>query len=141
MEHIYQAISIKRELPPVGKFVTTIDTAGEQRVYRINEDKTWSMRDLDGSDSPNNNLPVIYWLKESIDLDTCHKIACYLDLIKALKEKQFKILDLKNEIKEILKGHVEIPEEKVYDVFNDIDQLSDCLNINIEKYYSKLLNK
>ena len=60
---IFKAISIKDELPPLNKFVTTIDEAGEHRVYRLTE-HGWNMRDAAGINSPNDNLPILYWLKD-----------------------------------------------------------------------------
>ena len=65
----YRKVSIKEELPMVGKFVTTIDEAGEHRVYRLNNDATWFMRDSDGINSPNNNLPITHWLKPEFSQD------------------------------------------------------------------------
>lgn len=59
-------ISITDRLPEYGKFVTTIDTAGEHRVYRFAE-TGWNMRDADGTNSPNNNLAITHWL-EDVDL-------------------------------------------------------------------------
>ena len=61
---MFKEISIEEELPPIGKFVTTIDEAGQQRVHRMNEDGTWFMRDANGTNSPNNNLLITHWLKE-----------------------------------------------------------------------------
>jgi hypothetical protein len=60
---MYRKVLISERLPEIGKFVTTIDEAGEHRVYRLTE-HGWNMRDADGDNSPNNNLPMIYWLEE-----------------------------------------------------------------------------
>lgn len=60
---MYRKVKISERLPEVGKFVTTIDEAGEHRVYRLTE-HGWNMRDVDGDNSPNNNLPIIFWLEE-----------------------------------------------------------------------------
>jgi len=60
----YKKISVKERLPKQGKFVTTIDEANEHRVYRLTE-YGWNMRDLDGSNSPNNNLTITHWLEET----------------------------------------------------------------------------
>jgi hypothetical protein len=62
----YKKISIDERLPELGKFVTTIDEAGEHIVYRLTE-YGWNMRDMSGVNSPNNNLKILYWLEE-IDL-------------------------------------------------------------------------
>lgn len=62
----YKKIAVAERLPDIGKFVTTIDEANEHRVYRLTE-FGWNMRDVDGTNSPNNNLPILYWLEE-IDL-------------------------------------------------------------------------
>ncbi len=60
----YKKIAITERLPDIGKFVTTIDEANEHRVYRLTE-FGWNMRDVDGTNSPNNNLPILYWLEET----------------------------------------------------------------------------
>lgn len=64
-------VKISERLPEVGKWVTTIDEADEQRVYRLVENDvegiepySWNMRDVDGTNSPNNNIPLVYWLEE-----------------------------------------------------------------------------
>lgn len=65
----YQKVSIKEELPPLGKFVTTIDSENEHRVFRLvdtSEGLMWNMRDADGSNSPNNNNTITHWLKELV---------------------------------------------------------------------------
>ncbi len=59
----YRKVAIADRLPEKMKFVTTIDSANEHRVYRLTE-HGWNMRDADGAESPNNNLPMIYWLEE-----------------------------------------------------------------------------
>lgn len=59
----YNKIAVKDRLPELGKWVTTIDEANEHRVYRLME-HGWNMRDADGINSPNNNLPILYWLEE-----------------------------------------------------------------------------
>ena len=60
----YKKIAVAERLPDIGKFVTTIDEANEHRVYRLTE-FGWNMRDADGTNSPNNNLPILYWLEET----------------------------------------------------------------------------
>ncbi len=62
----FQKVSVKGRFPEPRKFVTTIDEAGEHRVYRLTE-HGWNMRDMDGDYSPNNNLPITHWLEE-VDL-------------------------------------------------------------------------
>lgn len=59
----FRTISVIERLPENGKWVTTIDEAGEHRVYRFTEG-AWNMRDADGVNSPNNNLPIMYWLEQ-----------------------------------------------------------------------------
>lgn len=65
----YIKVSIKEELPKSGLFVTAIDIEGNQRVYCHNNDDTWTMRDADGINSPNNNLQITDWLKPSFSED------------------------------------------------------------------------
>lgn len=62
----FKAVSVKERLPEKGTFVTTIDKANEHRVYQLT-DHGWNMRDADGMNSPNNNLPITHWLEE-VDL-------------------------------------------------------------------------
>lgn len=66
METIFKKVSIEDRLPEKNKFVTTIDEAGEHRVYRLTE-HGWNMRDSDGTNSPNNNLKITHWLEEVED--------------------------------------------------------------------------
>lgn len=56
-------IPVELKLPEEGKWVTTIDEAGEHRVYRLTE-YGWNMRDADGVNSPNKNLKITHWLEE-----------------------------------------------------------------------------
>lgn len=63
MTTILKAISIQERLPEIGKWITTIDEAGNYRVCRITE-YGWQMRDPDGVHSPSNNLPITHWLEE-----------------------------------------------------------------------------
>lgn len=62
----YKKISVEERFPEIGKFVTTIDTDNQHRVYRLTE-YGWNMRDADGINSPNNNLCITHWLEE-VDL-------------------------------------------------------------------------
>lgn len=62
----FKKVPLTERLPEQGKFVTTIDTANEHRVYRLTE-YGWNMRDADGINSPNNNLEITHWLEE-VDL-------------------------------------------------------------------------
>lgn len=58
----FKAVPVTKRFPELGKWVTTIDTAGEHRVYRLME-HGWNMRDADADNSPNNNLPITHWLE------------------------------------------------------------------------------
>jgi len=60
---MYKEISVKEELPPLNKWVTTIDEAGNHRVYRRTENG-WNMRDVNGIESPADDLEITHWLKE-----------------------------------------------------------------------------
>jgi hypothetical protein len=83
----FEKVSIENELPQIGKFVTTIDEANEQRVYRLVQVEpiglSWNMRDADGINSPNNNLKITHWLKE-VDL---REIFAYADSYAQLERK------------------------------------------------------
>ncbi len=82
----FKKVSITEKEPPLNKFVTTIDEAGEQRVYRLT-DYGWNMRDADGENSPCNNLPITHWLEEANEPEKLidFKVAA-LPLIKHLAE-------------------------------------------------------
>ena len=60
---LYVAVPITERLPEIGKFVTTIDKNGQERVFRLT-DNGWNMRDADGANSPNNNLEITHWLEK-----------------------------------------------------------------------------
>jgi hypothetical protein len=135
---MFKKVSILQELPPVGQFVTTIDKDGQHRVYRMNGDKTWCMRDLDGRESPNNNLPITHWLKEGIDRDTFFKIAILNQEIDLTKEKKQKLFGLQSQVIEILKGHTEIPQEEILDLFNQLEKLSKYLDAHIKKQFDNV---
>ncbi len=64
-------------MPPLEKFVPTIDEAGEIIIYRLVElqhydlktkklvpRQSWNMRDMRGDNTPNDNLPITHWLEE-----------------------------------------------------------------------------
>lgn len=61
---VYRKISIHERLPELNKWVTTIDTDNQHRVYRLTK-HGWNMRDTDGDNSPDNNLPITHWFEES----------------------------------------------------------------------------
>lgn len=65
---MFKKIAVAERLPEMMKFVTTIDEANEQRVYRMTEEG-WNMRDVDGTNSPNNNLVITHWLEEIQDFE------------------------------------------------------------------------
>nr|ARK13034.1 hypothetical protein A6C57_23345 [Fibrella sp. ES10-3-2-2] len=65
---MFRKVDVAQRMPPMGAWVTTIDTANEHRVYRLTE-HGWNMRDADGINSPNNNLPITHWL-EPIEMNS-----------------------------------------------------------------------
>jgi hypothetical protein len=134
---MYKIISIEKEYPPVGEFVTTIDEAGKHRVYKMNKDKTWTMRDYDGVDSPPNNLKIAQWLKKC-DRGDFIEIAFKYKEIEALKKKKQDLYGLRENVKEILNGHVEIPEEEIFKLFNQLEKLSKYLDANIDKIHGSV---
>lgn len=80
----FKKVSVKERFPELNKFVTTIDEAGEHRVYSlVNIDpigSSWNMRDPDGINSANNNLPIVYWLEE-VDLSEIEAKAKKYDIL------------------------------------------------------------
>ena len=81
----FKAVSVEERLPEVGKWVTTIDTAGEHRVYRLME-HGWDMRDADAINSPNNNLHITHWLEEVTEYNVA--------LLEEAKESKTVILNI-----------------------------------------------
>lgn len=78
----YKKISVKERLPKYDTYVPTIDSNGEIIIYKLNEilisetglsKHFWTMRDISGNDTPNDNLPILYWLEEvtSDDYNRC----------------------------------------------------------------------
>lgn len=134
---MYQTISIEKESPPFGEFVTTIDKNGEHRVYRMNKDKTWTMRDSDGTNSPINNLEITHWLKK-FDRSDFLKLVLAHQEIKETENKKAKLFGLKSDIIEILRGHTEIPQEDLFKTFNQIEKLCGHLDEYIKTKYSAL---
>lgn len=63
---LYIAHPIKDKLPSEGVWVTTIDIADNERVYKY-EKGAWIMRDANGINSPNNNVEITLWLERFQD--------------------------------------------------------------------------
>lgn len=59
-------------------------------------------------------------------------------LIKKEEEKKNKLLNIKDQIIEILKGHIEIPEEELFDIFRRIKKLSEYIEKDIQKAYKQI---
>lgn len=131
---MYKTILVEKEYPPVGEFVTTIDEDGKHRVYKINKDRTWTLRDSDGVDSPPNNLKITQWLKKC-DRGDFIEIAIKYREIEALEKKKQDLYGLRDNVKEILNGHIEIPEEEIFALFNQLDKLSKYLDTNINRIH------
>ena len=83
---MYRKVKVSERLPEAGKFVTTIDEAGEHKVYRLTE-HGWNMRDADGDNSPNNNLPIIFWLEEIKEYGSEEIIGKVSERFKELEHK------------------------------------------------------
>ena len=73
-----------------------------------------------------------------MNIDLFYNVNIIYSEIKLIKEKQIKLINLKDKIVKMLDGHVEIPEEKIFNVFRDIDELNKCLDENIKKGYKKI---
>jgi len=127
---MYKKVSLKEELPPVGEYVTVIDEKDNYRAYAMNKDGSWTLRDSDGINSPNNNLKLTHWIKKC-DRDDYLEISRQISLINNIKEKKLQLQGLKDRVIEILKGHVEIPEKEVFLVFQNLDVLSKYLDAEI----------
>lgn len=104
---MYRKVKVSERLPEIGKFVTTIDEAGEHRVYRLTEDG-WNMRDADGIHSPNNNLAIIYWLEEFKNYGSVELIGSVEERFKELEHKNW---DWKGFYHGWLEGRMNLLEE------------------------------
>lgn len=73
-----------------------------------------------------------------MERDKAYEAEAILIQIRLEEEKKQNLLKTKNTIKEILIGHVEIPEEEIFEAFNKIIGLSKYIDASIEKYYKEL---
>jgi hypothetical protein len=58
---VFVPIAVADRFPPLNEFVPVIDEAGEIFIYRRTEEG-WNMRDSQGTNTPNTNKAIIYWL-------------------------------------------------------------------------------
>lgn len=58
--------------------------------------------------------------------------------IQLEEENKRKLYGLKDQIIELLKGHIEIPEEKIFCIFREIKDLCGYLDKSIEELYQKI---
>lgn len=58
--------------------------------------------------------------------------------IKQEEEKSTRLYNLRNQIKEILSGHIEIPEELIFEIFHKIDGLREYVDKGIEEAYKQI---
>lgn len=63
MKTMIRIIDIQNREPELNKWVVTFDTDGQPFVYRRTE-HGWNMRDMPGSNTPNDNLPIVSWLEK-----------------------------------------------------------------------------
>lgn len=121
---MYRKVDVTERLPELMKFVTTIDTDNEQRVYRLT-DHGWNMRDACGDNSPNNNLPITHWLEEIEEsaveefgqlIDSIESLSCALDLPMSafVHLQQMKIL-LPKKVQELKDVFIEITGDNPWD--------------------------
>ena len=78
-------VLITTRLPEVGKFVKTIDNKGQEIMYRMNEDKSWTMHPDEESNyinrhgelayktykKINNNYPLLFWVDDVAEHNEC----------------------------------------------------------------------
>jgi hypothetical protein len=121
---MYRKVDVTERLPKLMKFVTTIDTNNEHRVYRLT-DHGWNMRDADADNSPNNNLPITHWLEEIQEIaveklgeliDSIDSLACALELPMSafVHVQQMKIL-LPEKVQEMKDAFIDITGENPWD--------------------------
>jgi len=72
---MYKKVLLKDELPPIGVYITTIDSNNNHVVYKMNEDKSFTMKGT----YENNNSPIIYWLKEGGYYLFSYHLGCRID--------------------------------------------------------------
>lgn len=73
-----------------------------------------------------------------MDRHLFHKANSIYSRIKLEEEKSAKLYDLRDQIIEILKGHIEIPEELIYATFSKIDELKEYVEKGIEEAYEQI---
>lgn len=75
-----------------------------------------------------------------MDRSLFHEANWAYQRIRQAEEKKKKIFGLKDQIIEILKGHTEIPEDELLDVFMRIKGLAMHLDKAIEHHYKTIDN-
>jgi hypothetical protein len=60
---LYVPVLISERLPDLYEFVPVVDDAGEIIMYQRTEEG-WNMRDAEGTNTPDNNRPLVYWLSK-----------------------------------------------------------------------------
>ncbi len=70
--------------------------------------------------------------------DTAQKASTIIQQIEIDKNKKQKLHALKGEIKQILAGHLEIPEEEVYKAFAQIDVLMIWVDKSIDRHNNRI---
>ena len=119
---MYRKVDVAERLPELMKFITTIDTDNEHRVYRFT-DYGWNMRDANGDNSPNNNLPITHWLEEIEELedlgqliDSLDSLACGLELpLSAFVHLQQMKIILPEKVQELKDVFIEITGDNPWD--------------------------
>jgi hypothetical protein len=104
---MYKKIDVLERLPELMKFVTTIDSSNEHRVFRLTKEG-WNMRDADGDNSPNNNLRITHWLEE---FDDSENLGRAIDRICNLSEAINLDLPLHIHVDQLRKSLPEVARE------------------------------
>jgi hypothetical protein len=73
-----------------------------------------------------------------MDIHLFHKANLIYSRIKLEEEKSTKLYELQGQIIIILQGHLEIPEELIFDTFHKIDELKKYVDKGIEKAYEQI---
>jgi hypothetical protein len=73
-----------------------------------------------------------------MDRHSFHQANWIYNSIEKEEERRAKLWSLKDDIINCLSGHIEIPEQEIFDTFHKIDDLSKYLDKSIEEKYQEI---
>jgi len=70
--------------------------------------------------------------------DSFHQAISIYHGIKATENKQSELYGLRSKVVQILEGHIEIPEDEIFNLFRQLEKLSEYLEKDIQKAYKQI---